>query len=207
MRYLFLLATLVPILSVWANEPLHDTLRTAVVTSRPLHSDLTTRSPQQTLTAEDLSAMGVVDMPGALRRMAGVNLRDYGGAGGLKTVSVRGLGAAHTIVTYDGLAVGDARQGQTDLSRFSLDNISALRLVVGDGADLLTPVRNLGASTLDLQPNTEATPHDRRLVKDVINAFCERENKTLVMVTHYKSEYPECINKSKSFSLGMFLLR
>ena len=70
--------------------------------------------------------MGVVDMPGALRRMAGVNLRDYGGAGGLKTVSVRGLGAAHTIVTYDGLAVGDARQGQTDLSRFSLDNISAL---------------------------------------------------------------------------------
>ena len=109
MRYLFLLATLVPILSVWANEPLHDTLRTAVVTSRPLHSDLTTRSPQQTLTAEDLSAMGVVDMPGALRRMAGVNLRDYGGAGGLKTVSVRGLGAAHTIVTYDGLAVGDAR--------------------------------------------------------------------------------------------------
>ena len=163
MRYLFLLATLVPILSVWANEPLRDTLRTAVVTSRPLHSDLTTRSPQQTLTAEDLSAMGVVDMPGALRRMAGVNLRDYGGAGGLKTVSVRGLGAAHTIVTYDGLAVGDARQGQTDLSRFSLDNISALRLVVGDGADLLTPVRNLGASTLDLQPNTEATPHDRPL--------------------------------------------
>lgn len=38
---------------------------------------------------------------------------------------------------------------------------------------------------------------NRRLVKDVINAFCERENKTLVMVTHYKSEYPECINKSK----------
>lgn len=38
---------------------------------------------------------------------------------------------------------------------------------------------------------------NRRLVKDVINAFCERKNKTLVMVTHYKSEYPECINKSK----------
>ena len=36
-----------------------------------------------------------------------------------------------------------------------------------------------------------------RLVKDVINTFCERRNKTMVMVTHYKSEYPECINNSK----------
>ena len=39
--------------------------------------------------------------------------------------------------------------------------------------------------------------HNRRLVKDVINTFCERRNKTMVMVTHYKSEYPECINNSK----------
>ncbi len=163
MRLFFLLATLVPILSVWAEEPLHDTLPAAVVSSRPYQSDLATRSPQQTLTVDRLAEMGVVDMPGALRRMAGVNLRDYGGAGGLKTVSVRGLGAAHTIVTYDGLAVGDARQGQTDLSRFSLDNISALRLVVGDGADLLTPVRNLGASTLDLQPTAETTNSARPL--------------------------------------------
>ena len=38
---------------------------------------------------------------------------------------------------------------------------------------------------------------NRRLVKDIINAFCARRNKTMVMVTHYKSEYPECINKSK----------
>ena len=163
MRLLFLLATFVPILSVWAEEPLHDTLPAAVVSSRPYQSDLATRSPQQTLTVDRLAEMGVVDMPGALRRMAGVNLRDYGGAGGLKTVSVRGLGAAHTIVTYDGLAVGDARQGQTDVSRFWLDNISALRLVVGDGADLLTPVRNLGASTLDLQPTAETTNPARPL--------------------------------------------
>ncbi len=34
-------------------------------------------------------------------------------------------------------------------------------------------------------------------VKDIINAFCARENKTLIMVSHYREEYPECITKYK----------
>lgn len=38
---------------------------------------------------------------------------------------------------------------------------------------------------------------NRRLVKDVINAFCSRKNKTLMMVTHYHAEYPECIQYTK----------
>ncbi len=32
-------------------------------------------------------------------------------------------------------------------------------------------------------------------VKDIIDAFCQRKNKTLIMVSHYKEEYPECISK------------
>ncbi len=36
--------------------------------------------------------------------------------------------------------------------------------------------------------------HNRILAKDVINAFCERQNKTLIMVTHYKTEMPSCID-------------
>lgn len=31
---------------------------------------------------------------------------------------------------------------------------------------------------------------NRRLVKDVIEVFCQRKNKTLLMVTHYREEYP-----------------
>lgn len=36
--------------------------------------------------------------------------------------------------------------------------------------------------------------HNRRLVKDVIEAFCRRPNKTLIMVTHYAEELPACID-------------
>ena len=37
---------------------------------------------------------------------------------------------------------------------------------------------------------------NRLLVKDVINAFCQRKAKTLIIVTHYKEELPECIDHS-----------
>ncbi len=37
---------------------------------------------------------------------------------------------------------------------------------------------------------------NRRLVKDVIDTFCQRPNKTMIMVTHYREEWPECINHS-----------
>ena len=42
---------------------------------------------------------------------------------------------------------------------------------------------------------------NRRLVKDVIETFCKRQNKTLIMVTHYKEELPACIDHS------LFLVR
>ena len=35
---------------------------------------------------------------------------------------------------------------------------------------------------------------NRRLVKDIIEVFCQRKHKTLLMVTHYKEEYPKNID-------------
>lgn len=35
---------------------------------------------------------------------------------------------------------------------------------------------------------------NRQLVKDVIDTFMQRHNKTLIMVTHYENELPECID-------------
>ncbi len=37
---------------------------------------------------------------------------------------------------------------------------------------------------------------NRRLVKDIIETFCQRPNKTMIMVTHYREEWPVCIDHS-----------
>jgi outer membrane cobalamin receptor len=82
-----------------------DTLRTAEVTAQRRVAGLATAVTVQRIDSADIMRRGITSTADALRRMAGVNLRDYGGAGGLKTVSVRGLGAGHTAVSYDGLIV------------------------------------------------------------------------------------------------------
>ena len=127
-----------------------DTLGTAEVVSSRLLKGLRSPVPVQRLDTADIRLRGLTDIGDALRRLSGVNLRDYGGAGGLKTISVRGLGASHTRVVYDGLSVSNARQGQVDLQRFSLDQLAQIELQTLDADRLLTPVRHLGAATLYL---------------------------------------------------------
>lgn len=108
-------------------------------------------TPFQRLDSAAFRRMGITDTGDALRRMAGTNVRDYGGAGGLKTVSVRGLGAAHTAVSYDGLCLTDARHGSIDLSQFGIDRLSSVTLHTLDRQSLLCTVRELAAAVVDLR--------------------------------------------------------
>ena len=41
--------------------------------------------------SSDLLQRGVTDLSDVLQRIPGINLRDYGGAGGMKTMGVRGF--------------------------------------------------------------------------------------------------------------------
>ena len=41
----------------------------------------------------------------------------------------------------------------------------------------------------------------RSLVRQIIKQFCQRPHKTLVMVTHYEEELPDCITHRLSLSL------
>lgn len=105
----------------------------------------------QTVTAAEAEMLGLQDVSDVLRRMAGVTVTDYGGLGGLKTVSVRNMGAAHTAVSLDGIPVSNCQGGQIDLSQFSLWQTGSMTLTVGQGDDLLQTARTMGsAATLAL---------------------------------------------------------
>lgn len=138
-----------------------DTLATVSVRGLVRGRDLSGTVPEYTLTAKSMERMGVTDIGGALRRMPGVTLRDYGGAGGMKTVSVRGLGAQHTAVVYDGVALGDCQTGQADVARYSLDDVAEMALVVGDNDDIFQPARNMAAAA-SLHIGVAGLPSDDR---------------------------------------------
>ncbi|MGL4851590.1 MAG: TonB-dependent receptor plug domain-containing protein [Phocaeicola sp.] len=101
------------------------------VQARRASKALLATAPTHQLKREAMLRMGTLEVADAVKHFAGATIKDYGGIGGLKTVSVRSLGAQHTAVLYDGVAVSDAQSGQVDISRFSLENVSALTLQIG----------------------------------------------------------------------------
>ena len=112
-------------------------------------------SPTQVLASDDLKALNALQISDAVKHFAGVSVKDYGGVGGLKTVSVRSLGANHTAVSYDGIALSDCQTGQIDLSRISVESIDFLSLNNGQSDEIFRPARLFAsAGTLDIQTKT-----------------------------------------------------
>ncbi len=141
-RSLFITVMLALCLGVTAQVRVDTTeagakaLGETVVTARFDRKTLRSATPAFSIDKEKMLRNGVTDISDAVHRLPGVTLRDYGGAGGMKTVSVRGLGSAHTAVVYDGMLLSDAQSGSIDLSRYSTDNLEELSLVIGDNDDI-----------------------------------------------------------------------
>lgn len=74
-----------------------------------------------------------------LQKLAGVNVRSYGGLGGLKTVSVRGLGSQHTSIVVDGFTIMNNQTGQINLGQVQSENIERMYLVNGVQRSALAP--------------------------------------------------------------------
>ena len=103
--------------------------------------------PAQQLAGEELRRLSVHSVADAMRYFSGVQIKDYGGIGGLKTVNVRSLGTNHTGVFYDGIQLGNAQNGQIDMGRFSLDNMEALSLYNGQKSNIFQPAKDFASAS------------------------------------------------------------
>jgi vitamin B12 transporter len=119
-----------------------------VVVSSSRAPFIQTITPSQQITAADFTRYSAANVADAIRNFSGVNIKDYGGIGGLKTVSVRSLGANHTAVLYDGIQQNDAQNGQIDLSKFNLNNVQSITLYNGQPEELLQPARTFASASV-----------------------------------------------------------
>ncbi|MFY0254548.1 TonB-dependent receptor plug domain-containing protein [Chitinophaga sp. 30R24] len=103
-------------------------------------------SPGQKLSAKDLERLNSNSVADAIRFFAGVQIKDYGGVGGLKTVDVRSLGTNQTGVFYDGIQLGNAQNGQVDLGKFSLDNMEEITLYNGQKSNIFQPAKDFASA-------------------------------------------------------------
>ncbi|MBR3405671.1 MAG: TonB-dependent receptor [Bacteroidales bacterium] len=82
---------------------------------------------------------------GILSRFTGVQVKDYGGVGGLKTVNVRSLGSEHVGIFLDGIQIENAQNMQVDLGRFSTDMLGLVTLYNGQKTSRLQTAREYAA--------------------------------------------------------------
>ena len=82
----------------------------------------------QMLDGKELQALSSTSIADALKYFAGVQIKDYGGLGGLKTVNVRSLGSQHVGVYIDGIRITNAQNGTVDLGKYSLSTLESISL-------------------------------------------------------------------------------
>ncbi len=134
--------------SVSGQEILKDTLKEVTVRGARKRVRSIEPIPVQSVEAEQLMAQGVQSIADAVKRFSGTTVRDYGGIGGVKTVSVRSMGAYHTGVAYDGVAVSNLIAGQIDIGRFSMNHVGVISLAVGQDNQLLQSARLLESAAV-----------------------------------------------------------
>lgn len=122
-------------------DTLDKRLNEVVVTDRARHQVI---EPQR-LSGDVLERLNSSSVADAVRHLSGVQIKDYGGVGGIKTVNVRGMGSQHVGVVYDGLVIDNAQNGQVDLGRLSLDNVDRIELYNGNRSSIFQSARDFSS--------------------------------------------------------------
>lgn len=102
--------------------------------------------PVQKLDGARLQGLSTQSVADAARYFSGVQIKDYGGVGGMKTIDVRSMGTNHLGVFYDGIEIGNAQNGTVDLGKFSMDNIEELALYNGQKSEIFQPAKDYGSA-------------------------------------------------------------
>ncbi len=103
--------------------------------------------PVQILSGKNLEALSAHSVADAVRYFSGVQIKDYGGVGGLKTIDVRSLGSHHVGVFYDGVELGNAQNGVVDLGRFSLDNMESVSMYNGQKSAIFQSAKDYASAS------------------------------------------------------------
>ncbi len=109
-------------------------------------------TPNQTISYDQIQSLPSNNVADALKYMAGVQIKDYGGLGGQKTVNVRSLGSQHVGVYLDGVRITNVQNGTVDLGKYSLTTLESVSLFNANKTEMLmTASEYASASTVYLK--------------------------------------------------------
>lgn len=128
-----------------------------------------------TLNKKQILQLAPADIGELLQYMNGVTVKNYGGIGGMKTLSNRGLGGEHSQLIIDGQPINDAQNGQINFATIQSNNVEQI--------------------SVDLRSKTQS-----ELLP--VSALVKGSN---VLIRTYEQEFPtQPISIRSNFTLGSF---
>jgi len=137
------------------------------------------------LTKKEIDILQADDLGDLLQKIPGVNVKSYGGLGGLKNISIRGLGSQHTQFVIDGFTLQNSQTGQVNLGQIQLDNVESVLVQRGGSSEISIPVSAQLSGNAVLINSAQAAKMNQKFqvrVSSRIGSFGQIENHILAKI-------------------------
>jgi len=126
-------------------------------------------APTAQIRRQELERIPATTLADAVQGMPGVFVRNYGGLGGLKTVTIRGATASQTTVVLEGIRLNSITNGLVDLGQFPTAILDAISIERGSRS-AVWGANSIGG-TLEIRLRQ---PNEGICARGTIGAFGER---------------------------------
>ncbi len=140
--------------------------------SRLLHRSASTLGSVVSVSRSTLDRLAGRSVDAVLSDEAGLFVRDVGGSGGVKTVSIRGSAANQTVVVYNGIRVNSMQNGLADLGLLPVELFDAVEIVRGGQSAHFGPDATSGAVILSSSARNESGAGIRVRVGSFVDRAC-----------------------------------
>ncbi len=86
--------------------------------------------------AQEIESSSAQNIAELLQGIKSLQIKDYGGVGGMKTLSLRGATAGQTLILLDGQRINNPQNGEVDLSLIPLEHIERVEIIRGGSSAL-----------------------------------------------------------------------
>lgn len=120
-----------------SKDTLRFTAPAVVVTGNKISNNPAIKlTSSQVITRENIETIPALQISDVIDKSPGVYVKNYGGAGGLKTVNIRGTNSSQNVIMLDGVPLNSKQNAMFDLSILPLSFVNEIEIVRGGASDL-----------------------------------------------------------------------